>query len=447
MGGDRRQLRALLPGPFAVAVFCFVLWCLAHWVALPLLITYDGHEYLQLGELFGSDRFRQEWNPLRTPGFPLALQISLWLLGRNALAAQVVPLVFGAVGCVLIADSVRRVAGAWAAATALAVLGFYPTLVAFEHMILTETGTFFFLALIVRLGVVVPRTVRAAWMRALAFGLTLSAAYYWRQTVLAALPLPVALQAVSSWRLVAGRKRALLAALQAALVLALPLAARYPWTSCFPPTSFNATFLLDFALRQVVIPPEEPALASIAERYRAAIAEAEKAGSPEGIPWLVVSQLGLRVTLPPMAGDATRYVGRLIARYPGRYAAGVARTLRLFAGFDGGAGESKMMRGWTLAPTTDRTLFAHIPDLVPPGDREDFARQNPPGKLQSVLRRLSGPYDRLLVACNLLTVGLFLTALLLRDQARLALSGVPVIFALSHAVALMSVDRFVMPVY
>lgn len=368
------------------------------------------------------------------------------LLGRNALAAQAVPLAFGACGCLLIADSIRRVVGAWAAAATLAVVGLYPTLVAFEHMLLTESGTFFFLALLVRLGVAAPQTVRAAWLRALAFGLTLTAGYYWRQTTLAVLPLLAALQAASVWRLAAGRKRVLLASLQAAVVLLLPLALRQPWASRFPATAFQARLLLDFAMRQAVIPPEDPAMAPIAEEYRAAIAEAEKARRPDGIPWLLVSELGMGVSLPPMAGDATRYVSRLIARYPARYAAGLSKTLRLFAGFDGGQGESKMMRGWILAPTSDRTLFAS-PDGVAPRDREDFARQTPPGRLQRMLWRLSRPYDAILMVSNVLTVGFFLTALARRHQALLALSGVPVGYALIHAALLMSVDRFIVPVY
>ena len=447
MSRDLARLRPLLPGPLPAAVLLFALFCLGHWVTLPILITYDGHEYLQLGELFGSDTFWQVWNPLRTPGFPLALQISLSLLGRNALAAQAVPLAFGAFGCLLIADAVRRVAGEWAAAAALLVLRLYPTLVAYEHMVLTETGSFFFLALGVRLGVATPQTVRAAWLRALAFGLTLTAAYYWRQTVLAVVPLLVALQAAAAWRLAAGRKRVLLAVLQAAVVLILPLALRHPWISHFPATSFSARVLLDFAMRQAVIPPEEPALAPVTEEYRAAIAEAEKAGSPAGIPWPVVSHLGTLVSLPPTADEAMRYVGRLIAKYPRRYAAGVARTLWLFAGFDGGAGESKSMRGWILAPTTNHALFTLGPDRVPPRDRKDFERQTPPGRLRQALRWLCGPYDRLLVACSFATVGLFLLALTRRNEALICLSGVPLTFALAHAMVLMSVDRFMMPIY
>jgi hypothetical protein len=444
---ERARLRALLPGVFPVAALFFALSCLGHWIALPLLITYDGHEYLRLGELFGADTFWQAWNPLRTPGFPLALQVALSILGRNALAVQAVPLAFGAFGCLLIADSTRQIAGERAAAVTLVVLGLYPTLVAFEHMILTETGTFFFLALAVRLGVANPRTVRAAWLRALAFGLTLTAGYFWRQTVFAVLPLSAALQAASAWRLATGQKRLLLAALLAALVLFPPLALRHPWTSRFPATSFSARVLLDFAIRQAVIPPEEPALAPVAEEYREAIEEAEKTGDPAGITWPVVSQIGMRVALPPMAGEATRYVAWLIASYPDRYLAGMARTLWLFVGFDGGAGESKAMRGWVLAPATDSTLFALGPDRVPPRDREDFARRIPSGKLRRALRWLCAPYDRILVVCNLATAGLFLLALSRRDQRLLVLSGVPLTFALVHSLFLMSLDRFMVPIY
>lgn len=444
---DLARRRSLPHGPLPVAALLFTSLYLCHWFAIPILITYDGHEYLQLGELFGSNAFWQQWNPLRTPGFPLALQAAFSLLGRNALAAQAVPLAFGAFGCLLIADSVRRVAGEWAAAATLVAVGFYPTLVAYEHMVLTETGTFFFLALAVRLGVATPRTIRAAWLRALGFGLIMTAAYFWRQTTLAILPLLAGLQASVAWRLAAGRKRVLLAALQAAVVLILPLALRHPWAARFPATSFDARVLLDFAMRQAVIPPEEPALAPIAEEYRAAVAQAEEAGDPAGIPWPVVSQLGTRVSLPPMADEAMRYVSRLIAKYPGRYAGGVARTLWLFAGFDGGVGENKKMRGWILAPATDHSLFALGPERVPPRDRQDFERRIPPGRLRQVLGWLCRPYDLLLAVCSFATGGLFVSAFVRRNDALICLSGVPLTFAAAHAVLLMSMDRFMMPIY
>lgn len=444
---DRDQLRTILSRPFLLAVLAFTVLCLRHWITLPIYITYDGHEYILLADLLGTDRFWEEWNPIRTPGFPLALKVSLSILGRNSLAAQSVPVALGALGCLLVADSVRRILGQWAAAITLLVLGFFPTLVAFEHVVLTETGTFFFLALLVRLGVWAPTTVRDAWLRALAFALALTAGYFWRQTVIVVAPWLALLQAVTVSRLIQGRRRYLIAALQIGLVLLLPLASRLPWTSRFPHTNFGVRLLLDFAMRQAVVPPEDPLMAPIAYEYRLALAAAEREGMVPGIPWPEVSRLGALIALEPTAQGARWQFVRLIAKYPTRYAVGVGRTLRFVAGFDGGKCESKNMRWLILSPASTQSLIGGGPEQIVARNTRDFTREAQPGTLRRALWWLSGPYDRLLMVCNLLTVGLFLVALVRRDQALLAVSGVPVIFALAHAVLLISMDRFMVPIY
>ena len=77
--------------------------------------------------------------------------MSFWLFGKQPLSAELVTSVAAISGILLLGATVRRIAGELAAAAAVASLAVFPTLVAYEHSVLTEAGTFFFIAAIVYL--------------------------------------------------------------------------------------------------------------------------------------------------------------------------------------------------------------------------------------------------------------------------------------------------------
>lgn len=430
---------------FPVACSAFFLFTALQWIACPILVSYDGNEYIMLGDLLGSPAFRAEWNPIRTPGFPLALRVAFYFLGRSALAAQLVPLLCGALGCVLIADSIRHLFGEAAGIVTLFLLGLFPTLVAFQHMVLTETGTFFFLALLVRIGVRTPETSRAAWLRAAAFALVLSAGYMWRQSIFALIPVLAILQALTARRVATGR-RLLLPLAQAALILLVPLILTRPWTAIFPKTNFGARMMLDFALMQYAIPPSHPALAPIAGEYRALRTTVDLERHPSGLPWMEISNLGARLSLPPTPLAANLYYLRIVSRHPSWYLRGVARTLKLFIGLDA-TSEAKNMRAMVLHPEARYSLVDRGPSKIEARNRADLMQPSPPGALRRLLARLVLPYDALVPLSSLAVMLLFVIALIRRDEPLLFLSGIPGAYVLAHAVFLMSIDRFVVPTW
>jgi len=428
------------PLPLAVAFFLAVTF--GHFVALPILITWDGHDYIDLAGVLGSPRFPADWRLLRAPLFPLGLKASFLIFGRGPLAAELVPLTLAAAGCLLLASGIRRIAGERAAAAALALLAIYPALIAFEHAILTETGTFFFLALMIRLSLWVPETPGAAWKKALSLGLALAAGTYWRQSLLLLAPW------IALLHLVSVRRRGLaLAGGQAVLVMLLPWGLQQPWRAELGPerlSQLNAIVLRSFVVRQAVIPPEDSRMASVREPYRAAIARADPLS---GISWREIPGLAAGMAAPWEQGGTLRWFAAIVRDHPGRYARAVGRTLLLFAGFHGAESEIEGDSDLVLSPVLQGSLIAEGRPLLTEKTRRDFALSSAPGLLRRLLGRLIRPFQWLLIACNLAAVVLLALSLLRRDLPMLALSGTAAVFALIHALPLLSIDRFMLPVY
>jgi 4-amino-4-deoxy-L-arabinose transferase-like glycosyltransferase len=425
----------------------FFLVTIGHWVALPTLITWDGHEYLALSEVLGSDRFPREWSWLRTPLFPLGLKLSFALLGRNPLAATGVPLLMAVMGCLIVASSVRRIAGDGAAALSLVLLAAYPTLVAFEHAILTETGTFFFVALALRLSLAVPETRRAVWGKVLALGLVLAAGYYWRQSILALAPWFALLHVLAERGRRKGRRGFLELALQASVLLLLPWLLKTPWSIRFDTGDRNARVLQAFAVKQVLVPIDDPQVANVSGDYAAAVESFEKTGAWSGMPWSEASRIAARLDRPSSSG-AFAYLAPLAVRHPARYAAGVSRTLLLFTGFDD-RGESSIpiFRALVLSPSSSGAQIGEGPEPAASRFRRELDHRTTTGLLQRLLWSLRGVFDSGLIVCNVATMALLLISVRSRDSRLLAVSGTPVVFALAHALFLLSIDRFMVPIY
>lgn len=67
--------------------------------------------------------------------------------------------------------------------------------------------------------------------------------------------------------------------------------------------------------------------------------------------------------------------------------------------------------------------------------------------MKPMLWFLGFAFDGLLIACNLATLALLVFSLVRRDYRLLAFTGTPVLFALSHALVLMSINRLMVPIY
>jgi hypothetical protein len=437
-----------LKRPLPLAVCFFLAVTFGHFLSLPILITWDGHDYIDLAGVLGSDRFPADWRLIRTPLLPLGLKLSFSLFGTGALAAVLVPLAMGVLGCLLVASSVRRLAGDAAAAGSLVLLALYPALIVFEHAILTETGTFFFLALALRLSLWAPETPRAAWLKALSLGLVLGAGYYWRQTLLSLAPWFALLFVLCPAPQARGRRQWAPTAAQALLVAVLPWGLEQPWLANFDRqemTRLDAMVLRSFVVRQAVLPPEDDRVAaSVRADYRATLA---RAGSLSGIPWHKVPEIAIGVTSPWEHGGSLPWFGSIVLDHPGRYVRGVGRTLLFYAGFDAAENEVKGYRDTLLSPGVRGSVIGKGPERVEARVKREFAQSTGPGLLQAVLRRLAGPFDALLIACNLATLGLLAVSLVRRDRGLLALSGTPAVFALLHAALLLSFNRFMVPIY
>lgn len=146
---QHRVTRLCADNPYGIALWLSFGFCIAHVLALPLLVTFDGYSYAKLAEAIGTARFEQDWDYLRGPVFPLLLKASFGLFGRNALTVIALQSTLGFGGICLIGATLKRWGRPLEAAATVMVLSAFPTLVTYEHALLTEAGTFFFLALLV----------------------------------------------------------------------------------------------------------------------------------------------------------------------------------------------------------------------------------------------------------------------------------------------------------
>ena len=133
---------------YRLALWLAFALCLAQAISLPVLITFDGYWYARLAEVLGTSRFAAEWDYLRTPFFPILLKLSCWLFGRQPAAICVLQSAFGFGGICLLGAMLKRSGRPVEAAIVVLLLVCFPTLVTYEHALLTEAGTFFFIALL-----------------------------------------------------------------------------------------------------------------------------------------------------------------------------------------------------------------------------------------------------------------------------------------------------------
>ena len=430
---------------YAAAVAGSLAFAVLHLLSLPMLMTYDGADYVRLGVGWPRN-FPAEWDFARTPLYPLTLRVSFWLLGRQALGAMLPNVVFAFIGTWAIGSAVRRVHGPRLAAAAIAVLSLFPTLVVYQHSVLTEAGSFMFLGLLVNWITWRPADLRRK-TGALVVGIV--ALFAFRPTSLALVPLAAVFLAFDvraragnvPWR---QKARVLVPHLLAVGVVTALLPTAWQAASGGLARDYQGQQIMYGLLKQVVFPPDDPLMAPVREAYLAAIADATVGG------WLDNGGLrrGPHVEIYrsfESHEDPRAVLIHAIAAYPGRYVAGVARASLLNVGGSTINSENAdYFRGVVLEAHTGSKL------MIAPGQLAaelEAALRQPSGKsmVGGLLEALDGPFRVLLwfgAAATLLGLGL---GLFYRRSGLVAFSAVPVYWSVVHSLTLTSSDRLVVP--
>lgn len=451
--GEFRGGAALLRGCL-VAAGCFTL---LHVLALPLAVPYDGHEYIDFAGVLFSDRFPRDWQPpIRTPGYPLALKAAFGLLGRQPLAVVAVNAALAFTMLVAVARGTRSLAGPTAAAAAVILVAVFPLSVAYQHHALTESGAAAWLTLVAAALLLPDDSARKGWWKAAAVAAALTAGYYHRQSLQFVAPVAAGLLALGGccrpgtpW--LAGLRRpprsGWIVALQAAVVLCVPAAAAGLWEPFAPSGNIRSYMLKQGIVRQALVPPDDPLLGDTRAPYAAAVNEGWRGD------WLVsglrAARIGdLSVPLYPRLDPPARVFRRLALAQPGRYAAGLGRTLLLFAGFPAAQSTNRSAEHVVFGPSL-ATGCNRIDDGRPnltEATRAAFSQPAAPGLLSAVLWRLAPGFDHGLVPVGFLAlVALGVAGAWGRDVRLLVVAAVPLTYLLGHAAMLASEDRYAFP--
>ena len=442
---------------FWLAVSFVVVVTFVHTLALPLLITYDGMEYAHLANVLSGPAVIAHWNFYRTPLFPLTLDLSFWLGGEQQQSALLVTTLFGVAGMLLVGFTVRKLAGGTAAAVALILLAFYPTLIAYEHTLLSETGIFFCFALLEwSLVCLVPGSNRfillSCWT-----ALVITLGYYWRPTILYFSPLV----AVVFLLLVLGssairpseRLRRLWSAdprvLASALIIAaLPWLLAHPWqqlTEEHAPNTYEG-FLAEGMFKEVLVPPDDPILASVRAEYQTAIEHDLRNGH---LPLDGVT-IGYHDALINRVIQALHAAGirKQIVRYPVRYLVRIVKCTIFFMGVPDHRVDDE---NWWFA--------YYVFGLSPPGEALDKAlgwdtkliQFAPPpsggAHLGTFVKALMPLYVWIVLASSIVSVGWLAFSIKMLDPVGLTLTSIPFALMVLHSLPLMAADRYAFPVY
>lgn len=430
---------------------------LVHLLALPLVIPYDGHEYIDFAAVLFSDRFPRDWRPpIRTPGYPLALRASFALFGRQPLAVVAVNLAFAAGMLAVVASVARRLAGDAAAAAAVVATALFPLSIAFQHHALTESGAAFSLALTTGCLLVPASTPRAGWLKAAALIAALTAGYYHRQSMQFVLPAVAVLFALAAacppgrrWRdaLAGLPSPAWLIGIQTLAVLLVPMGLARFWEPYAPSPNIRSYMVKQGIIRQAVIPPGDRLLGDAAAEYAAAVAEGwQESRLISGIPPVRIGELAGEIY--PLLDPPGATLARLAVAHPGRYLAGFGRTLLLYAGYPVAQSTNWSAEhaafGPALAAGRNR-IDDGLPALTE-ATRADFSQPAAPSLTAAVLWQLAPLFDHGIVPLGMLAlIGVFLLGIWQRDIRLVIVAGLPLAYLLGHAAMLAAEDRYAFP--
>src|SRR5205085_6383089 len=277
--------------------------------------------------------------------------------------------------------------------------------VAYLHLILTETGTSFFIALLVTVALQKPESERAAWMQALLFGVVLAAGYYWRQLLLNLAPVAVALWLMRNWRFVHREDRFRFRSLgRVALALVIlgvaPLVISHFWDPFTDRAGLAEISLRQGIIRQALFAPTDPVVGENKPAYINAVRESASTGNfISGVRNDLFDPLldQLFRDRPMGTGDTRRVFVSAVLHYPSRYFAGVARTALLFMGAKATVNENRIFRAQILSPDWPGAKIGDGPSQIQERIKPEFQQITTSSALLQLLWRLCPLYDVLLV--------------------------------------------------
>jgi hypothetical protein len=443
---------------YKLALVSLLLVTFVHVLSLPLIATYDGMEYVHLANLIFTPSFTSAWNYLRTPFFPLALRFAFFAGGEQPEAAMLVTTLAGLGGTLLTGSVVRAAAGNTAGALTLFALTFYPVLVCYEHMLLSETGIFFFLALIVWLLV----KGHTHFLPAL-LACTVALGYYWRPTILFLSPVVGLLyllrvylpnESTHPFAVVwANLRMQPASAIRSFAIVTLgPWLLAYPWqhpASQHPSSKASLETLTSGMYKQILVPPDDPVNSPLHGQYQAIIQQ----DIPKGrIPLDGLSIVGEgRHAFIKRLSAVYIQAGllKLILSHPRRYAMGVARTFIYFLGVPHHRPDDENWHFsqdvFELWPATQN--FGNVPGWL--GDLKQFEPKSYSGGsfVGKVFGALGPLYIGFVLVSSVVSVWWFLASVKGGNTTGLIMAGLPLAFLFLHALTMMSLTRYAFPVY
>jgi 4-amino-4-deoxy-L-arabinose transferase-like glycosyltransferase len=418
-----------------------------HTIALPLLITWDGHGYVRLAHILNDARAAGNWDYLRTPLYPAALKLFFAFLGESAGAVLLLQALYGFAGTVLLGSVMRRVAGTGWAAACILLLSFHPALITYQHILLTEPGTYFFLALTMWVAVV---PVRYPARQAAAVAFALAAGFYHRQSLLYVAPaaglvflIVHAMQAPGrADRIGAVRKRTLA---YAAGIACVPFLLAWPWQQLpAVKTRINGGVLAYGMAKQALIPPGHEVWGPARSLYEDVIRQSTRNGSLPLDGLRHGLELSITEIIVARSQDVSRLFVEVVVQAPWTYVRKVTQTWLYYAGIAGWPSDSALFRETILSGGA-----ATIIGEGPPGGRNlrpEFSRQSPnvPG-LRRVLRVIAPLYDVLMFLSVLALPFGVVIGVAARNPALVAASLLASCFLAANAAVLNAQDRMAAP--
>lgn len=429
------KLRALWPW-LLLSIFTVI-----HFLALPLVITFDGHLYLDQALMLGTDRFWTDWHFLRTPLLQSITRLGFSVVGPNAELLVFINTVLGVAGLGVLYAILTRWLKPVAASCVVLLVGVNPLFVTYQHTFLTEMGSFFFLGLscfaLLRLV-----DEDFSWSSATLFGLTAALGYYFRPTLF--MVAPIGFIAVL-WSLLAKRRLKPLFVLFVCMVV-VPYLFTLPWRSMGKGRNWEDDQVGFALLNQVVIPPNSETASHMLLPYRDAVSSSKVEGE------LTVSGMSdgriyplLPFVRQKMTEGGEHFFLQIIATYPVRYLLGVIRGALYLAGVPGIDSDNAAFLQQTLH--ADSHFIFPGPERTDTWVRQTFAGRKIPGRFRSILEFLVTPYQWLYRAGSVLVAMMLCLVAFFRPTSRVFFAlSIPTGFLLYHAFTLFSVDRMAVPV-
>ncbi len=386
------------------------------------------------------------------------LKFSFWMLGEQPIAVLALNTLLGFIGIWALADAIKREGCPNIAAAAIGLLTFYPILITYQHTLLTDSGIFCCLAVMLnatlwRCGFV--------WQKTAVLVAAITFSYYFRPNLLYMGPVMAVLSALllssidtaqPGWRaLFRGMTRR--AALHAALVMILPFILSWPWKYLAEQQEPGAmkkrldSTLVVFIFNQLVVHPGEPLVGpELSPKFEALINDRLKGGH------LPLDGIGGSVMdLALQRADYFSEHSSLAHEFslqPVRYSKGVVRTTLLFCGFQGASWpENKPFMRYVMPAEkySDATLMS-APQMEPEM-RAHFTQKTGCSVISRVLPKLNPLYDILVILGSIAGIIGLLVGVCRADVPLIVFTAMPAAFIAMHALTLLSGERYAFPVY